>query len=103
MIQSVRPASGTPSSRLESPRIDSPARFIARMPAPPVSTRVPSISKSTSLDMELEVSEALAIRCFTPDNTPYETPNSYVCDLVDTSHQRGHRPGAAEDQGQRHR
>src|SRR5688572_10425710 len=105
MIQSVRPATGIPSSRSDRPSTVSPARFMARMPAPPVSTRVPSISKSTSLDMEDEESVALAIRSFTPDNTSYETAISDVYDLVDTSRRRRsrHRPGAPEDEGQRYR
>src|SRR6185436_8991070 len=42
---SVRPASGTPLKALRMPKISSKARDIARPPAPPVSTSVPSMSK----------------------------------------------------------
>src|SRR4029450_12226861 len=51
MMRSVRPATGIFASAWRWPTSSSPARFMARMPAPPVSTRVPSISKRTSLDM----------------------------------------------------
>src|SRR5262245_25003539 len=43
--ESVRPAIGMPRNASRTPRRSSNARVIARTPAPPVSTSVPSMSK----------------------------------------------------------
>ena len=47
---SVRPAIGMPRKASGTPKSSSKARAIARPPAPPVSTRVPSMSKRISVD-----------------------------------------------------
>src|SRR5580765_292217 len=49
---SVRPAIGIPRKASAMPKRSSKARDIARPPAPPVSTRVPSMSKRMSLWFE---------------------------------------------------
>src|SRR6476646_6882150 len=49
MMRSARPATGMLASAWSWPTSSAHARFIARIPAPPVSTSVPSISKRTSL------------------------------------------------------
>ena len=47
---SVRPAIGMPWNAFAMAKTSSNANDIARPPAPPVSTRVPSMSNSTSVD-----------------------------------------------------